>query len=60
MLSSYLDALLKLSKTTYPQKMFQSDCIALSIHKTAFGSDISIEKLHLHMILHYKTSNFYI
>ena len=29
MLSSSLDTLLKLSKTTYPQKLFANDCVTL-------------------------------
>ena len=34
MLSSYLDALLKLSKTTSPQKLFPSDCITLHVYES--------------------------
>ena len=29
MLSSSLDTLIKLSKTTYPQKLFANDCVTL-------------------------------
>ena len=31
MLSSSLDTLLKLSKTTYPQKLFANDCVTLYV-----------------------------
>ena len=35
MLSSSLDTLLKLSKTTYPQKLFANDCVTLYVNKKA-------------------------
>ena len=41
MLSSFLDTLLKVSKTTSPQKLFAYDCVTLYVYSlTSAGYDL--------------------
>ena len=40
MLSSFLDTLLKLSKTTYPQKLFENDCVTLYYYIGDFNAGV--------------------
>ena len=60
MLSSPLYTMLKLSKTTSPQKLFPSDCITLFFFKYTFSSiTVDIQKLHNKYIKRFKLFIFF-
>ena len=50
MLSSSLDTLLKVSKTTYPKKLFAYDCVTLQFTEEPLHTKIIQYYLWLHII----------